>query len=123
MAEFFYVTSVDKFHGRNKEVETVELPDGWYGNGPDYATLLKRTAHALRTAGILVKGQGVYETRCESDGTFHVFPRNAPGLTTGLHSLTLHASLGCYPLPAPESGKPRCKHGHSNATGCIACGR
>ena len=85
----YQVTSVDKFHGLNSHVSELELPDG--------VTTAKQMGAVLRAARLLMPGQSVAVMRTPADGTIIVFPNNAPGLTTGLHSLTLHPSLGCEP--------------------------
>lgn len=77
----YRVTSVDKFHGPNKETSEVEL---WV----DALNTKKSLGRALRDARILTSGQTVREFRREGDKVV-VFPNNAPGLTTGYHSITL----------------------------------
>lgn len=107
----YTVTSVDKFHGRNTETAEIEL------SAADFASVAALAA-ALRKARILVSGQRVQSFRGPNawergeplQGTLNgrpcptpspyasnpvhvntviVFPHNAPGLTTGLHSITL----------------------------------
>lgn len=109
----YRVSSVDKYHGRNKETREVELH-------ADAFNTKKSLGRALRDAGILMSGQTVRSFRGpnawergesipgrnlltgESRPTLSpyaenpipesaviVFPGNAPGLTTGYHSITL----------------------------------
>jgi hypothetical protein len=107
----YTVTSVDKFHGPNPGSETIELSEA------DLASPQTLGA-ALRKARILVSGQRVrsyrgpnawergeplagtlngkpcptpspYAANPIAENAVIVFPHNAPGLTTGLHSLTL----------------------------------
>lgn len=92
MGEVFQVTSVDKFHGCNREVECVALDHGW-------ADTRQSVGAALRNAGLLSRGQSVRTVVNRGAAGIVVFPNNAPGMTTGLHSLTLHPSLGAFPLP------------------------
>lgn len=90
MSEVFQVTSVDKFHGLNREVACVELEHGW-------ANTRQSIGAALRNAGLLCRGQSVHAVVNRGADGIVVFPNNAPGMTTGLHSLTLHPSLGAFP--------------------------
>lgn len=107
----YTVTSVDKFHGRNFGSSEIELKP------TDFADV-KSLGKALREARILVTGQRVQSFRgpnfwergegipgtrngqpCLTASPYAsnpipanaviVFPHNAPGLTTGLHSITL----------------------------------
>jgi hypothetical protein len=76
----FRVKIVDKFHGARGE-QTVDIPS--------YAFDSKaKLASALRSVRLLMSGQSIRSMRV-SDGKCIVFPKNAPGMTTGTHSLTL----------------------------------
>ena len=85
----YTVTGVDKFHGPCREsLGKAEVQADILRHNPDYRAALRYLGHALRCAGVLVTGQRVLDFRFEGD-TIIVFPMNAPGLTTGLHSVTL----------------------------------
>lgn len=90
-SEVFQVTTVDKYHGRDKEVSVVTLPDGWLATKQNVGMELRRVR-------LLMSGQSVREIR-NLGHSIVIFPKNAPGMTTGTHSITLHRSLGCLPTP------------------------
>jgi hypothetical protein len=94
--ETFQVTTVHCIAGRDREVTQVSLPQGW-------AADRKTAGKALRDAGLLCVGQQVSAMRYTTENgplSWHVFPGKVPGLSSSItHSITLHRSLGCFPMP------------------------
>lgn len=75
----FQLRTVDKYHGQEKNEPVIELDPAIFAS-------LKAAGAGLRAAKLLCTGQRVREIRRIADGVIIVFPHNAPGLTTGVHS-------------------------------------